>query len=471
MGNLVIFWHRRDLRLADNLGLAAAAQGGQSVVGLFCWDSALFDRQYIAPASATYAWESIKLLQQDYAAAGSRLWILVGDPLEQIPLALDLLKSKTLHFNQRVEPHQRAIDSALTTQLQGQGVAVTVHEDALLQGTTSVFSGSGTPYTVYTPYWRNWSSRPKPEPVSVNLTPLTSGQRQAIGPDHLPDLAAAQLQWSAPLILAPGNAAAQERLEKFARRAMDTYEGDRNFPALDGTSTLSAALTWGTLGIRTAWQATLEALEQCRGIEDRASVTTWQQELAWREFYYQALWHFPELADGPYRARWRQFPWDDDRGRFELWCAGKTGYPIVDAAMHQLNTTGWMHNRCRMIVASFLTKDLMLNWQWGERYFMQTLIDGDLAANNGGWQWSASSGMDPKPLRIFNPSTQAQKFDPEGDYIRHWLPELKSVPLKDLLVGNIAPLWRSSSGYPEPIVDHKIQQQEFKRRYAQMAID
>jgi len=150
---------------------------------------------------------------------------------------------------------------------------------------------------------------------------------------------------------------------------------------------------------------------------------------------------------------------------FQAWCEGKTGYPIVDAAMRQLNTIGWMHNRCRMIVASFLTKDLMINWQWGEQYFMQTLFDGDLAANNGGWQWSASSGMDPKPLRIFNPASQAQKFDPDGEYIRYWLPELNAVDTGDLLTGNISPIERESLGYVQPIVDHKQQQRVFKQRY------
>ncbi len=170
---------------------------------------------------------------------------------------------------------------------------------------------------------------------------------------------------------------------------------------------------------------------------------------------------------GPYRSALKQFPWCDDRDRFEAWCQGMTGYPIIDAAMRQLNQTGWMHNRCRMIVASFLTKDLILNWQWGEKYFMQTLCDGDLSANNGGWQWSASSGMDPKPLRIFNPASQAQKFDPEADYIRRWLPELKSVDTELLVKGTIPELMRSHYGYPQPLVNHQQQQQTFKFLYKQ----
>ena len=190
----------------------------------------------------------------------------------------------------------------------------------------------------------------------------------------------------------------------------------------------------------------------------------WEQELAWREFYQQALFHFPELAEGPYRPQWRHFPWENDPERLAAWRDGLTGMPIIDAAMRQLTASGWMHNRCRMIVASYLVKDLICNWQLGETAFMEHLVDGDLAANNGGWQWSASSGMDPKPLRIFNPATQAAKFDPDATYIRTWLPELAHVSTKELISGEIAPLERR--GYPELIVDHKHQQARFKALYA-----
>jgi deoxyribodipyrimidine photo-lyase len=198
--------------------------------------------------------------------------------------------------------------------------------------------------------------------------------------------------------------------------------------------------------------------------EALASIQVWEQELAWREFYQQALFHFPELAEGPYRPQWRAFPWENDPSRFAAWREGLTGMPIIDAAMRQLNASGWMHNRCRMVVASFLVKDLICDWRWGEAAFMAQLVDGDLAANNGGWQWSASSGMDPKPLRIFNPATQASKFDAEARYIRHWLPELKHVSSRDLLSGEIAPLERR--GYPALIVSHKQQQARFKALYA-----
>lgn len=226
-------------------------------------------------------------------------------------------------------------------------------------------------------------------------------------------------------------------------------------------------MKFGVIGIRTIWQTTIEALENSNSEEVNASIQTWQKELAWREFYQHAMYHFPELAKGAYRDTFKTFPWQNNEKYFQAWCEGKTGYPIVDAAMRQLNETGWMHNRCRMIVASFLTKDLIINPQWGEKYFMQKLIDGDLSANNGGWQWSASSGMDPQPLRIFNPASQTQKFDAEAEYIRQWIPELRYVSPEYLVTGKIPPLDFYGTNYPQPIVDHKQQQALFKQLYQQ----
>jgi deoxyribodipyrimidine photo-lyase len=465
MTDKVLFWHRRDLRLVDNVGLAAASRAGQTI-GVFCFDPTEFNSAQIAPASVSYGLESLALLQQEYRSQGSDLIVLRGNPVTVIPQLMQQLGIKALYCNKLVEPRSRELGRQLTAALTAQGDEIYPFMDALLHAPTEIYTGSNNPYSVYTPYWRTWNGKPKPEPLLI--AKLTKVQLPAGINTQLPTLSELGWEWNAPQLLMPGTNAAIERLELFTSKAIESYGEARNFPALDGTSMLSAALAWGTIGIRTVWQATIEAMSQARGLEAQESITTWRQELAWREFYWQALYHFPGLATGPHRSIWQKFPWSDDRSRFEAWCAGKTGYPIVDAAMRQLNETGWMHNRCRMIVASFLTKDLIINWQWGEQYFMQTLVDGDLAANNGGWQWSASSGMDPKPLRIFNPSTQALKFDKEAEYIRRWLPELKSVPAADLISGNIAPLWRTKSGYVEPIVDHAVQQREFKRLYQEL---
>ncbi|MFN6340757.1 MAG: FAD-binding domain-containing protein, partial [Cyanobacteriota bacterium] len=218
--------------------------------------------------------------------------------------------------------------------------------------------------------------------------------------------------------------------------------------------------------LRQAWASAQEARLLARSVEEREAIEVWERELAWREFYQGALFHFPELAEGPYRRQWRQFPWRNDPRWLEAWREGLTGVPIVDAAMRQLNASGWMHNRCRMVVASFLVKDLICDWRLGEGAFMERLVDGDLAANNGGWQWSASSGMDPKPLRIFNPASQAANYDPQASYIRRWLPELAHVATADLIRGEIAPLERR--GYPAPLVNHKERQALFKELYASL---
>jgi deoxyribodipyrimidine photo-lyase len=476
MTNTVLFWHRRDLRTVDNIGLAAACQTEAMVIGIFCIDPAQIDPAKTAPAQVNYVWSSLQHLQQSYLAAGSQLLIMWRSPLPGIVELATGLGVTAVYYNESVEPDCRQLDRQLTTTLNEKGIGVESFWDHLLHPPETIYSGSKQPYTVYTPYWRNWQGRSKADPVPTSrFTKLELTATAQVAIDKLtvplPTLAALGCTWDKPQILAPGTGAAQQRLDFFIASAIHSYDVDRNFPAIDGTSTLSPALAWGTIGIRTVWQATITAIATAQSNEARQGVTTWQQEIAWREFYHQALYHFPQLLTGPYRPLWRDFPWSDDQERFAAWCEGKTGYPIVDAAMRQLNQTGWMHNRCRMIVASFLTKDLIINWQWGEQYFMQNLVDGEPAANNGGWQWSASSGMDPKPLRIFNPSTQAQKFDAKGDYIRHWLPELRSIDTKDLLIGHIPPLWRATSHYPEPIVDHNIQQREFKRLYQVLKVE
>jgi deoxyribodipyrimidine photo-lyase len=344
-----------------------------------------------------------------------------------------------------------------------------------LHAPEDIRTGSNQPYTVYTPFWKNWISKPKAEPVATleNAEGLTEKEKEiakSAGVIALPSAKDLGFVWDGELIIAPGEQAAQERLEEFCDRAINEYQEQRNFPAVDGTSRLSAALKFGAIGIRRVWQATQQVWENSRSEETQSNIRTWQQELAWREFYQHAMYNFPELAAGAYRDAFKNFPWEINQEHFQAWCEGKTGYPIVDAAMRQMNEIGWMHNRCRMIVASFLTKDLLINPQMGERYFMQKLIDGDLSANNGGWQWSASSGMDPKPVRIFNPASQAQKFDPEAEYIRQWVPELRSFDTEYLVTGKITPLERQAVGYPAPIVDHKLQQKMFKERYQQQKV-
>ena len=488
-----LVWHRRDLRLADNLAVARAAAASPAVTGVFVLDPAILGAADMAPARLWFLRESLVELAQRWRQAGSRLVLLRGDPAEWLPRLALAVGAEAMAWNRDVEPFARDRDRRVARALQAEGCRVEVGWDQLLVEPEALRTGAGEPYRVYGPFLRNWRGQvarrqaagsaaaggldpvaapqqlldldpgalPRPDLWSglPRLEPVPEATALA-GPDTtLPAFAGASL-----CPCRPGEAAAAAQLEAFAHRALGRYEPDRNLPGVDGTSGLSAALKFGTLSPRQAWAAAREALAATRSEEERQAIGVWEQELAWREFYQQALFHFPELADGPYRPQWRHFPWENDPQRFAAWCDGLTGVPIVDAAMRQLNESGWMHNRCRMIVASYLVKDLVVDWRWGERQFMARLVDGDLAANNGGWQWSASSGMDPKPLRIFNPTTQAARFDPEAVYIRTWLPELAHVATPDLLSGRIGSFERR--GYPEPIVDHKRQQAHFKALHA-----
>ncbi len=489
-----LFWHRRDLRLADNLGLAAAAAATPAVTGLYVLDPTILDRATLAPARAWFLVESLRELAARWREAGSRLLILHGDPAALVPQAARAAGAAVVAWNREVEPYGRERDRRVAAALQGQGTRVLVDWDQLLVAPEAIRTGAGEPYRVYGPFLRNWRGQVEGraalsagspgalEPLAapgglLDLDPAALPAERASLWEALPRLEAVPSAEALGFPFSgadlcpcrPGEAAALAQLQAFADGGVNggplaAYEPGRNLPGTAGTSGLSAALSFGTLSPRQAWAAAQQARALARSAEALTSIGVWEQELAWREFYQQALFHFPELADGPYRPQWRRFPWEDDPERLRAWEQGLTGLPIIDAAMRQLNESGWMHNRCRMIVASFLVKDLIIDWRHGEKAFMVRLVDGDLAANNGGWQWSASSGMDPRPLRIFNPSTQAAKFDPEATYIRRWLPELAHVATADLISGEIAPLERH--GYPAPIVSHKVQQARFKALYA-----
>ncbi|WP_267384227.1 FAD-binding domain-containing protein [Cyanobacterium sp. uoEpiScrs1] len=470
MTNLIIFWHRKDLRINDNIGLSKACQQSHKVVGLFCFDTNILELDYIASVRITYMIGCLKELQQNYRKLGGDLLFIQGTPSQAIPNLAESLQAKSVFWNWDVEPYGRKRDKQVIEALKEKGIKSQIYWDQLLHSPEEITNNSGYPYKVYTPFFKKLLQQKKSSiPNSLNklegLTEIELEQAKKMGTIELPSAIELGFYWTNRLVISPGEIAAKERLEYFCDSLIDSYQEVRNFPAIEGTSQLSAALKFGAIGIRTVWQATVSVYENSRSDEMRKSIETWQKELAWREFYQHCLYFFPELTERPYRKKFNVFPWDNNEDDFQSWCEGKTGYPIVDAAMRQLNETGWMHNRCRMIVASFLTKDLIINWQWGEKYFMQKLIDGDLASNNGGWQWSASSGMDPRPLRIFNPASQAQKYDPDGEYIRQWLPELSFLDTECLITGKISPLDCYSSGYPQPIKNHEERQREFKRRY------
>jgi deoxyribodipyrimidine photo-lyase len=475
MTDLILHWHRRDLRIADNIALSSARSRTSKVVGIFCLDPGILQTDRVAAVRMAYMMGSLQELQQRYLEAGSQLLIFQGEPIKVLPTIATALNAKAVVWNKDVEPYSRERDRTVAAALRESGIEVEAFWDQLLHAPKEVMSGAGQPYTVFTPFWRNWNARSKAEPVETlqNAEGLSEAEQQMaeqVGAIALPSAADLGFPWDRELVLHPGERAAQERLEEFCDRGVSEYGEQRNFPAVAGTSQLSAALKFGTIGVRTVWRASSLMYGESRSDEARQNIQTWHQELAWREFYQHVMYFFPELADGAYRVALKNFPWANDMEHFQAWCEGRTGYPIVDAAMRQMNEIGWMHNRCRMIVASFLTKDLIINSQLGEKYFEQKLMDWDLSANNGGWQWSASSGMDPKPLRIFNPASQAQKFDPEGEYMRLWLPELRGVDTAMLVSGNIPSSVRERCGYPAPIVDHKVQQARFKVIYQEQKL-
>ncbi|MFN3927455.1 MAG: cryptochrome/photolyase family protein [Pseudanabaenaceae cyanobacterium] len=466
---LTVIWHRRDLRIDDHPALAWAEQRGGRTIGIFIFDPGIL---HLPPAQLTtgggqvaFMLGCLQELREQYRRLGSELYFFLGDPVEKLQHLAIVLKPDYLLFCEDIEPFALARDRQARTVLTQLGVTVHSFTDIGLHDPASIQTNSGEPYKVFTPFWRTWRklAKPAPHPRPCHLVGIEPPGTLA----HISFPTIAQLGFTCEQsIPEAGEQAGLELLREFQERGLLRYQSTRDYPAIGGTSRLSPHLRFGTVGIRRIWQATQELEPLIRSEEERLSLETWRQELAWREFYQHVLYFFPSLANTAYRPAMQKFHWCDRTDYFQAWCMGRTGYPIVDAAMRQLNQTGWMHNRCRMIVASFLTKDLMINWQWGEQYFMQKLVDGDQSANNGGWQWSASSGMDPKPLRIFNPATQAQKFDPDGDYIRHWLPELYHVPTIQLLSGQIEPSYRHKADYPPPLVDHKQQQELFKKEYA-----
>ncbi|WP_019498609.1 cryptochrome/photolyase family protein [Pseudanabaena sp. PCC 6802] len=477
--SLTIVWHRRDLRIDDNPALHAASQQGAIVVGIFIFDPAILKSMETGGGKVDFMLGCLRELQANYQQLGSDLLCFYGEPVQTLRQVAEAFQVKQVFFNCDIEPYARQRDGAARDALKGIGVELKGFIDIGLHDPAAIATNSGEPYKVYTPFWRNWISLPKPHPYGgthpvgnrpprmdkiANLGNYDRACQQA-GAIALPTLS--ELGFSHNQILPKsGESAAQSLLDAFCdSNLILRYKEARDIPSQAGTSMLSPHLRFGTIGIRRVWQSAIAATDRVRSEEEANGIQTWQQELAWREFYQNVLFHFPELAIGAYRPQMQRFEWDDNRAYFAAWCEGRTGYPIVDAAMRQLNQTGWMHNRCRMIVASFLTKDLLLNWQWGELYFMQQLVDGDLAANNGGWQWSASSGMDTKPLRIFNPMTQARKYDPEAEYILQWLPELQGLTTAELLSGNIPPHQCRKHNYPTPIVAHDTQQRIFKSRY------
>jgi deoxyribodipyrimidine photo-lyase len=465
--NRIIVWHRRDLRTHDNTALSAALKETTDILPLFIFaDDILKQRDDFSPACVKFMTESLRDLASQYERIGGKLILRRGFFLEVLKDVVRESNARAIFFNEDYEPATKARDSNVIETFTKLGLQVKAFKDQVLFAKQEILTKQGKPYTVFTPYKKAWLSQahliPKPLPHPKHLSTIDIPSLPPLSNDEL------GFPCSQTLLVKGGSREGNAQLQQFLSRKIQRYKEARDFPALDGTSLLSAHLRFGTISVRDLVHRAFSLLEDTKKESEKIGIETFLSELVWRDFYFQILDHFPVVERESFQPSFRKLRWENREDYFEAWKQGRTGFPIVDAAMRQLNQTGWMHNRLRMIVASFLTKDLLIDWRWGERYFMQRLVDGDMAANNGGWQWSASTGTDAQPyFRIFNPASQSQKFDPHGNFIKTFVPELRAVPEKYIHAPHNllqqSPLLMKELGvelgkdYPLPIVDHAVQ--------------
>jgi deoxyribodipyrimidine photo-lyase len=461
-----IVWFRRDLRLEDNAALAGALAGDSPVIPLFIWDQKGEGEWPLGAASKWWLHHSLTALDEALRGRGSRLVVATGSADDVLAELARVIPVRSVHWNRCWEPAARAMESRIARRLDAAGVDTVSHNSALLFEPPDIANRAGGPFQVFSPFWRHCLALPVAEPVKLPSGPWK-------GPQTWPrsePIAALELlptvRWDAGFApeWTPGESGARVQLKAFLGAGIEHYDQARNLPGQAGTSRLSPYLHFGELGPRQIWAAVRRRSRDTGVFPAGKGDQVYLSEIGWREFAYHLLYHFPETPTRPLRAAFAAFPWAEDRtgDKLRAWQRGLTGYPIVDAGMRQLWQTGWMHNRVRMIVASFLVKHLRLPWSEGSRWFWDTLVDADLASNTLNWQWSAGCGADAAPyFRIFAPVLQGQKFDSHGAYVRRWVPEIKGLPDAHLH----AP-WETDAGtleragivlgrdYPKPIVDH-----------------
>jgi len=458
----VIHWFRRDLRITDNTALAAAAQSASAVIPVYILSNWKNTHGWTGSPRQEFLCGGLKSLAQNIGRSGGRLVIRQGAAVTELERLVVESGAHAIFFNRDPDPFGRAMETRVKKMAAGLGIAVHDFKDATIHERNEILTTTGQPYRVFTPYSRAWLKTGSPSPLPAINRLATPPEISSL---PLPELDAWNLQGTA-LIPEPGEKAAHKRLADFLAGPIFEYAAARDFPASAATSLLSADLRFGTLSIREIFRKCLEASENTT-ISQRKNVFTFVNELIWREFYMQILWHWPEVLDHEFNPKWRGLKWREPGAAFERWRDGQTGFPIVDAAMRQLNATGFMHNRLRMIAAMFLTKDLHIDWRHGERHFMQRLVDGDIAANNGGWQWSAGTGADAAPyFRIQNPWSQTRRYDPEGAFIRQWVPELREVAPARLMTPPTdgRPL---AKNYPTPMLDHAREREVALKMYSE----
>jgi deoxyribodipyrimidine photo-lyase len=412
-----IFWFRRDLRLNDNAGLYYALKNGNPVLPVFIFDKEILDHlEDKDDARVTFIYKTIEELQKELHHHGSSLLVLYDKAEHAWAKLLKDYNISSVYTNHDYEPYAKTRDEAIGQLLNKHNIDFKTYKDQVIFEKDEVIKDDGKPYTVYTPYQRRWYQTLKPFHLKPYPTEKYLSNLARIAPFKLPSLMEIGFEKSAT-----------EFPDTEYKSTIPVYAEKRNFPAIKGTSHIGLHLRFGTVSIR-----------ELAATAHKANEKTWLNELIWREFYMMILHHFPKTMDHAFRTEYDRIKWINNEQQFKAWCNGETGFPLVDAGMRELNATGYMHNRVRMVVASFLTKDLLIDWRWGERYFARKLLDYEMASNVGGWQWAAGSGTDAAPyFRIFNPESQLKKFDPELKYIKKWVPE-----------------YADFSKYPQPIIDH-----------------
>ncbi len=415
--SLRLMWLRRDLRLVDNHALDQALSGPHLVQLVFIFDSSILGKlQDKNDARVTFIYERLREIDAALNERGSGLWVTFGDPVQRLVEWVRKYDVLEVFANEDYEPYARKRDERVSQELRKLNVPFHVFKDQVIFAKSEVTNTSGLPYTVYTPFAKRWRSLLSEMDIK-NYGSERKLERLYRGSSQF-QLTLESMGFEKSLVHYPRRT--------IRRSILQNYEINRDFPAKNGTSKLGVHLRFGTLSVRHAVQLAVE------------NSSSWLNELIWREFFMAILYHFPETAEEPFKAKFKKVPWRNSEADFERWANGQTGYPLVDAGMRELNSTGYMHNRVRMVTASFLTKHLLLPWQWGERYFARRLLDFELSSNVGNWQWVAGCGCDAAPyFRIFNPSLQAKKFDSDGGYVRTWLPEMKT------------------NRYPLPMLDHE----------------
>lgn len=469
-----LVWFRRDLRNTDNAALFYALKHCEQVHCVFVFDQTILNElPSKTDRRVEFIWESVKELKAALRAQGGDLHVLHAHTEQSIAELAKTLQVDAVFTNKDYEPAARERDQKVANSLNSLGIQFYAFKDQVIFEESEVLTKNGGTFSVFSPYKNAWMKQL--DPFHLSAYPSSSPSSKLVRPKSeltLPSLESMGFERTNILeLIKPGMAGALDALDDFLDR-ITKYKTARDFPAIKGVSYLSVHNRFGTLSIRRAAKAAHDRC-QANGCEGALG---WLNELIWRDFYFQIIFHRPQAATDAFKPEYDKIKWEEGeqaQRMFQAWCDGQTGYPLVDAAMRQLNQTGYQHNRLRMVTASFLTKDLGIDWRWGEKYFADQLNDFDLSANNGGWQWAASSGCDAQPyFRIFNPVSQSEKFDPEGKFIRKYCPELKALSNKFIhKPWECSPIELSDAGvklgetYPDPIVDHAVARQKTLERY------